>query len=169
MALVPAVVDAVSPTPVLAAGGIADGRGLAAALMLGAAGVLCGTAFYATHESLAHSHAKAAAVEASGDQTIKGSLFDRVRGYEWPAPWQIRTLRNAFYDRWVSRQEELAQELDAHQRAYALAQRRGDVDTAAVIVGEAIDLVGGVRSAGEVIEAMTRQAAALLVRADATS
>lgn len=96
MALVPAVVDAVAPLPVVAAGGIADGRGLAAALMLGASGALCGTVFYACDESLAHEEAKRRLVRAGGDDTVNGPIFDLLRGLEWPdGPWSLRTMRNA--------------------------------------------------------------------------
>lgn len=141
MALLPAVVDAVGDVPVVAAGGIADGRGLAAALMLGAAGVLCGTAFYACRESLAHPKAKDAAVGASGDRTVRGKVFDIVRGYDWPEPWMVRTLENGFYRRWASDTELLERDLSRQRQAYLAAQAGGDIDTAAVIVGEAIDLV----------------------------
>ena len=78
--LVPAVVDAIAPTPVAAAGGIADGRGLAAALVLGAAGVLAGTRFYASREALGHAAAKARLVEGAGDATLRTTVFDLVRG-----------------------------------------------------------------------------------------
>src|SRR5262245_9518642 len=75
-ALVPAVVDAARGIPVAAAGGVADGRGLAAALMLGADGVLVGTRFYASQEAAGHQAAKQRIVDASGDRTIRGILFD---------------------------------------------------------------------------------------------
>src|SRR3569832_179952 len=78
--LVPAVADAVAPIPVVAAGGIADGRGLAAALALGAAGVSMGTRFTASRESLWDPAMKAAALEAGGDQTMQTRVFDVVRG-----------------------------------------------------------------------------------------
>ncbi|HEV7369360.1 nitronate monooxygenase [Arenibaculum sp.] len=162
MALVPAVVDAVGSVPVVAAGGIADGRGLAAALMLGAAGVLCGTAFYATREALAHANAKRAAVEASGDRTVRGSVFDAVRGYDWPAPWRIRTLENAFYRRWASRPDLLAQDISRQRQAYQAAQAAGDVDTAAVIVGEAVDLVRAQEGAAAVVRRIAEEAEARL-------
>jgi len=158
MPLVPAVVDAVGPVPVVAAGGIADGRGLAAALMLGAAGVLCGTAFYAATESLAHDKARRQAVEASGDHTVKGSVFDVVRGYDWPAPWAIRTLRNAFHDHWSGRLEELRRDRDLQGRAYAEAQAQGDVETAAVIVGEAVDLVRASMPAAAIVARILAEA-----------
>jgi len=98
--LIPAVVDAIGNIPVIAAGGIADGRGLAAALMLGAAGVLCGTAFLASRESLAHRNMKRATFAASGDDTVRGSVVDIARGIDWPAQWTIRTLKNDFTERW---------------------------------------------------------------------
>jgi nitronate monooxygenase len=147
IALVPAIVDAVGDVPVVAAGGIADGRGLAASLMLGAAGVLCGTAFYVALESLAHPNVKAAAVRASGDYTVRGQVFDMVRGLEWPGEWKIRTLANNFYRQWAGNPEELKASLSEQQRAYRLAQQSGDVATAAVIVGEAVDLVNEIESA----------------------
>jgi nitronate monooxygenase len=98
--LIPAVVDAVGNIPIIAAGGIADGRGLAAALMLGAAGVLCGTAFFASREALSHPNMKRAAFAASGDNTIRSSAVDIARGIDWPAQWTIRTLKNSFTERW---------------------------------------------------------------------
>src|SRR6185312_6933787 len=77
--LVPAVVDAVGSIPVVAAGGIADGRGLAAALALGAAGVSMGTRFTATRESLWDQAMKDKTVAAGGDQTAQTRVFDIVR------------------------------------------------------------------------------------------
>src|SRR5215211_8723401 len=78
--LVPAVVDAVAPIPVLAAGGIADGRGLAAALMLGAHGAMIGTRFSATSESLTHERARERIVAARAADTVATRVFDIVRG-----------------------------------------------------------------------------------------
>lgn len=158
MALVPAVVDAVGDIPVVAAGGIADGRGLAAALMLGAVGVLCGTAFYACRESLAHPGGKDAALGASGDRTVRGKLFDLVRGHDWPAPWTIRTLENGFYRRWASNPALLERDISRQRQAYLAAQASGDMDTAAVIVGEVIDLVHEVESAAEVVSRIVDEA-----------
>ncbi len=155
MALVPAVVDAAGPVPVVAAGGIADGRGLAAALMLGAAGVLCGTVFYAATEALAHPNVKQAAVAASGDDTVKGRLFDIVRERDWPADWAIRTLRNDFHDRYAGAPTE---EIARQRQAYAEAQAAGDVRTAAVIVGEAVDQVRRIAPAGEIVARLVAEA-----------
>ena len=162
--LVPAVVDAVPGVPVVAAGGIADGRGLAAALMLGAAGVLCGTAFYVSEEALADPVAKQVLVQASGDHTQRSSVFDLARGLDWPEPWTIRTLENAFSRRWAANPAGLQVRLAAEQRRYAEAQDASDFDTAAVIAGEAADLVRSVRPAAHILSGMVEQAAALLRR-----
>lgn len=163
MALVPAIVDAVSPVPVIAAGGIADGRGLAASLMLGASGVLCGTAFYAAEESLAPAHAKELLVAASGDYTVKSPVFDLARGLHWPpGPWQLRTLCNPFSNRWADDLSGLRKDLGAQQTRYENANKNGDFDIAAVIAGEAADLVRAIRPAGEIVHAMVDQSHQLL-------
>ena len=109
----PAIVDAVAPIPVLAAGGIADGRGLAAALMLGAAGVLVGTRFFASHEALGHPAAKQRLVEGKGDETLRTTIFDTVRKIDWPHPYTGRALANDFSRRWHGREETLADAIEA--------------------------------------------------------
>jgi nitronate monooxygenase len=152
LALVPAVVDAVSPVPVVAAGGIADGRGFAAALMLGATGVLCGTAFYTATESMADRQAKQRVLEASGDDTVKSDVFDLVRGLVWPeGPWGLRSLRNEFSQRWAKDLPGLRSVLDAEQRRYGISLEQGDFDTAAVIAGEAVDLVHAISPAADIL------------------
>jgi len=158
MALLPAVVDAVSPTPVLAAGGIADGRGLAAALMLGAQGALLGTRFYATREALGHEQAKQRIVEGQGDATQRTRLFDIVRGYDWPQGYTGRALRNRFIERWEGREEELARGVEAEGPAFWAAAADGDYDVAMVWAGEAIDLIDSIPSAAEVVEHVSSQA-----------
>jgi nitronate monooxygenase len=145
--LVPAVVDIAHGIPVVAAGGIADGRGLAAALMLGAAGVLCGTAFYTSNEALVHENAKQAGIEADGDATLRSSVFDIARGLDWSPEWNLRTLQNAFTRRWSGDITGLANEIDTERRRFQLAREKGDMDIAAVIVGEAVDMVRARESA----------------------
>src|SRR5688572_12217678 len=145
--LVPAVVDAVAPTPVVAAGGIGDGRGLAAALMLGAQGALIGTRFYACTESLGRDAAKKRIVAARGNDTARTGLFDVVRGYAWPAPYYGRALRNRFWERWNGREGDLAGALEAERAAYEAAARDGDFDTAVIWAGEVVDLIKSVESA----------------------
>jgi nitronate monooxygenase len=160
-ALVPAVVDAAPGIPVAAAGGVADGRGLAAALMLGADGVLVGTRFYASIEAAGSQTAKQRIVDASGDRTIRGMLFDIARRNVWPAPFGGRVLRNEFSERWRGREAELMQHPDEWDR-YAKAREAGDFDTAAVIAGEAVDLIGDIPSAADIVERVVREAATLL-------
>lgn len=163
--LVPAVVDIAGGIPVVAAGGIADGRGLAAALMLGADGVLVGTRFYATQEAAGFSSAKDRIVAANGDQTIRGILFDIARGNVWPAPYGGRVLRNDFTERWRGREAELLQHQRDEGARYAEARAAGDFDTAAVIAGEAVDLIADIPPAAVVVERMMTEATALLAGA----
>ena len=165
LALVPAVVDAAGDIPVAAAGGIADGRGLAAALMLGADGVLMGSRFYASQEAAALFGAKDRLVAASGDATIRSVLFDIVRRNVWPAPYTGRVLANRFTERWRGRELDLLQRQTEEAARYDTARATGDFDTAAVIAGEAVDLISDIPPAGEIVERVATEAEALLVRA----
>jgi len=163
MGLVPAVVDAVAPIPVVAAGGIADGRGLAAALALGAAGVSMGTRFTASRESLWDQAMKDAALAAGGDQTEQTRVFDVVRGAPWPAIYPGRALRNAFAARWNGREEALAADQQEQEKAY-LAVADNDFATRVVWAGEGVDLVNDIPAASEIIERVIAQAAATLTQ-----
>lgn len=149
--LVPAVVDAVAPTPVLAAGGIADGRGLAAALTLGAQGALVGTRFYAAAESLATAAAKTRLVAGEGHETVRTRVFDIVRGYDWPVPYTGRALRNAFTTRWDGHEDELVAALADERPRYWRASEDADHDTAVVWASEAIDLITAIKPAAEIV------------------
>lgn len=165
-ALVPAVVDlARGAVPVVAAGGVADGRGLAAALMLGADGVLVGTRFYATQEAAGFHAAKERIVAACGDRTIRSILFDIARRNVWPAPFTGRVLQNAFSEHWRGREAELLQHQGAEATRYATARAAGDFDTTAVIAGEAVDLISDIPPAAEVVERIAREAESLLAGA----
>ena len=161
MGLVPAVVDAVAPIPVVAAGGIADGRGLAAALALGAAGISMGTRFTASRESLWDQSMKAAALAAGGDQTEQTRVFDVVRGAPWPAIYPGRALRNEFSARWHGREEALAADRPKQESAY-LATAPDDFATRVVWAGEGVDLVDDIPAAAEIIERIIAQAVATL-------
>jgi nitronate monooxygenase len=161
-ALVPAVVDAAGGTPVAAAGGVADGRGLAAALMLGADGALVGTRFYATQEAMGPQGAKERIVEASGDKTIRSILFDIARQNVWPAPYTGRVLRNEFSEKWRGREAELMQHQADEAARYNKAREAGDFETAAVIAGEGVDMISDIPPAQEVVDRMVKEASALL-------
>lgn len=163
MTLLPEVVDAAAgKVPVVAAGGIADGRGLAAALMLGASGILMGTRFYATQEAAALPAAKDRVCSATGDDTVRSIVFDISRRNVWPAPFTGRCLRNAHLDRWLGREIELLRHQEPEAARYAQARAAGDFEIAAVIAGEASGLVHDIPSAKEVIESVVRDASTLL-------
>lgn len=160
--LVPAVVDLAPDAIVVAAGGIADGRGLAAALMLGAEGVLLGTRFYVSQEAPSHPDAKEAVLRASGDRTIRGHIFDIARKNIWPEPFTGRVLCNRFSDEWAGHEAELLRRQEEVSTLYAEARAKFDFDTAAVIAGEAADLIGDIPSAGEIVDRVSAEAATLL-------
>ncbi len=160
--LVPAVVDAVAPIPVVAAGGIADGRGLAAALMLGAHGALLGTRFYASAEAIGHDEAKQRIVQARGDQTRRTTVFDIVRGYDWPQGYTGRALRNRFMEQWDGSEEQLSSAVAAERAAFWAAASVGDYDTAMVWAGEAVDMIDTVESAATLVTQISHQAEAQL-------
>jgi nitronate monooxygenase len=162
---IPAVADAVPDIPIAAAGGIGDGRGLAAALMLGADGVLVGTRFYASREAAGVQAAKNLMVMATGDRTVRGIIFDIARRNVWPAPYSGRVLRNDFSEKWHGRETDLLQQQDKEAERYAAARAAGDFDTAAVIAGEVVDLIADVPPAAEIVERMMTTATTLLVGA----
>ena len=163
--LVPEIVDLVEGRiPVVAAGGIADGRGLAAALMLGAAGVLMGTRFYASQEAAGAQAAKERIREARGDDTLRSIVFDISRRNVWPAPFTGRCLRNPYADRWFGHEIELLRHLDEESPKYLAARQAGDFGIAAVIAGEAAGLIHDIPSAHDVIERVVHEASTLLTR-----
>jgi nitronate monooxygenase len=163
--LVPEVADALaaqSPNTLLvAAGGIADGRGMAAALMLGADGVLLGSRLWASAESLAAAGAVKAALAASGDDTARSPVFDILRRKHWPAPFDFRALRNGLHRRWEARVDELRGAPDAARADYDAGVAAGDFARAHVTVGEAVGLMHDAPPAAELIRRITSQAAGL--------
>jgi nitronate monooxygenase len=163
--LVPAVADVARGIPVAAAGGVADGRGLAAALMLGADGVLMGTRFYASQEAAGLQAAKDRIVSATGDRTIRSILFDIARRNVWPAPYTGRVLRNEFSEQWRGRETELLQRQDEQSAHYAEARANGDFNIAAVIAGEVADLIDDLPSAAQIVERIVDEASGLLTGA----
>ena len=152
-------------TLLLAAGGIADGRGLAASLMLGADGVLMGTRFWASREALVHERHRAAAVAATGDETVRSSLPDIARQLDWPKPFDIRVSDKAFIARWAGRDAALKATIETEAAAYREAFMAGDPDKAAVIFGEAAGLISDVPAAAEIVARVVAEAAALVGRA----
>ena len=161
--IVPAVVDVVAGrVPVAAAGGIADGRGLAAMMMLGASGVALGTRFYASIEADAADEAKRRICEATGGSTFRSVIFDLSRKLFWPAPFNVRCLVNDYARRWIGHEVELLQNVDAVAAEYAAARAAGNFDVAAVIVGEAVALIHDVSPAAEIVERIVTEAEQIL-------
>jgi nitronate monooxygenase len=159
--LVPAVVDAVGSIPVVAAGGIADGRGLAAALSLGASGVSMGTRFTATRESLWDQAMKEKTVASGGDDTAQTRVFDIVRGAAWPAIYPGRALRNDFFGQWHGKEDALHAQQKQVEPGY-LASPATDFSQRVIWTGESVDLVRDIPGAREVIERIVDEAAAVL-------
>jgi nitronate monooxygenase len=158
---VPVVADLAAPTPVLAAGGIADGRGLAAALALGAAGALIGTRFQATLETLADSSVSKAIITGSGEDTERSTVLDIARGVPWPARYPARALRHPFVQRWRGREEQLAADDDA-KRAYRQGVESGELPREPIWASAAIDLINDLRPAADLVGDLAAEAAATL-------
>jgi nitronate monooxygenase len=161
---VPVVVDLVAPVPVLAAGGIADGRGLAAALALGAAGALIGTRFQATAEAHADPFVKKAIAEGGGADTERSRVLDIARGSRWPTKYTARTLGHPFLDEWRGREDSLATDPAARQ-AYQDGVARGDLPPLPVWASEAIDLINDLPPAADLVGVLAAQAEQALARA----
>ncbi|MGH7030095.1 MAG: NAD(P)H-dependent flavin oxidoreductase [Stellaceae bacterium] len=166
--LVPAVVDLVARSgrdvPVVAAGGIADGRGLAAALMLGADGVLMGSRFYAAEESLAAPAGKARVAAGSADDTLRTRVFDIVRNRDWPEEYTGRALKNRFSQTWHGNEAALVAAAAHENPRYAAAAAAGNVDTGVIFIGEGIDLIHAVEPAGVILERVVQETEAALAR-----
>jgi len=160
--LLAAVLDRVD-VPVLAAGGIASGRGLAAVLAAGAAGAWIGTGFAACVESLAPEPIVAAMLAAFGPDTVLTSVYDRALGYGWTARHPQRILRNDFIARWAQDPAGLLADPSLLQRLrHAIAAH--DPRIAPVDAGQGVGLVRAARPAAEVVESLRAEAAALLGR-----
>ena len=140
MALIPAVVDAVSPLPVLAAGGISDARGIAASMTLGAQGAVMGTRFLASEESLASDPAKMSVVRSTGDNTTRSNILDYARGYDWPRPYTGRTIVNSFIQKYSKRDIQCQEDKLNLKKDYEGESR----DDPVVFAGEGIDMIHNV-------------------------
>ncbi|BAM89248.1 putative 2-nitropropane dioxygenase [Bradyrhizobium oligotrophicum S58] len=161
--IVAAIVDlAAGRVPLVAAGGIADGRGLAAMLTLGADGVLLGTRFYASEEANGAGEAKRRICAARAGETVRGIIFDLSRNNVWPAPFTGRCLINDHARRWMGREVELLQQVAGVSADYMKARAEGNFDVAAVIAGEAVGLIHDIPPAGEIVERIVAEAEQIL-------
>jgi nitronate monooxygenase len=154
MPLFPAVRDAVGEGVVLiGAGGIADGRGMAAAMALGMDGVMMGTRFLASEEALGSERVKSRVVHAVARDTVRTRIFDDVRGISWPEEYSGRAIANQFSESWVGNEQSFAAALDRLRPEYEQALAVDDVGTKAIWAGEVADLIKDVRSARSIVEA----------------
>ena len=143
---VPVVADLAAPVPVLAAGGIADGRGIAAALALGAAGAVLGTRFQATTEALVDPRIAAAIVAGRAEDTERSAVLDRVRGSAWPERYTARTLAHPYLDRSPTDPQV--------RQDYQDDLARGAIPPLPVWAGESVDLVTDLPSAADLVPAL---------------
>jgi nitronate monooxygenase len=162
------MLDTFSPLPVLAAGGIGNGRALAAVLAAGADGAWVGTAFLATPEAheVSDEH-KQRIVDSNGDDTVYTEVFDIVEektfGIKWPAGIASRVHRNEFVDRWHGHEVELRTGIDEVARTYMESVKRRDPRTTAMAMGQSAALVNAVRPAAEIVRSMGNEAEDLLI------
>ena len=168
VALLPQVVRAVAPVPVIAAGGIATGEGLAAALVLGAEGVLVGTRFLATPESPVADGFKKAILESDGHDTLLTEIPDIARGRVWPGAWS-RVVRNRLVEEWAGREGELrANRLKVSAKMVAAFQA-GDASYAPLFIGQDAGLIDSIEPAAEILRRMVADAEAALRRVSTLS
>jgi nitronate monooxygenase len=150
--------------PVVAAGGIATGHGMAAALVAGAAGVWIGTPLLACPEGLNAPSLRERVRAASGDETVLTRAFDVAEGAAWPERWPGRALVNDFSREWHGREDELRETADA-RRLVVEGRRTGDPAHAPVYAGESVGLVTSERSATDVVRELAADAEKALAAA----
>ena len=157
-ALIPVVRDAVD-APLLAGGGLADGRGLMAALVLGAEGVWMGTRFIATAEATAHDNYKQSIVETD----TAGTVVTRAHSGK-----PCRLIRNDFTDHWAAREGEIQpfplQVLQVGNPASVLGRHQGDVANGVLPAGQSAGLINGVKTAEEVVNDIIDEAGVVMAR-----
>ena len=152
-----------SPTTLLlAAGGIADGRGLAAALMLGADGVVVGTRFWASEEALTPRVATDRAILATGDETVRTRAIDALRGVPWPPEFSFRVGTNRLTEQWAHREEEAAKSFGTLAESYAEARSRQDLNIVVIVAGECVGIIHNRPGAASIVDAMVAEAQSLL-------
>lgn len=162
LALLPAVVDAAGSIPVVAAGGIADGRGLAAALLLGAQGAWMGTRFVASQEWGGPAWEQQAVLAATSDDTVQTRLYDLIGERPFPKENPDRMLRNAFIERWSGREAEIPAHREELKAEIAAGEARADLAVAGVSAGVVSSLITSALPAGEIVRSIAQEAEDLL-------
>jgi enoyl-[acyl-carrier protein] reductase II len=166
--LVPQVVDAVSPIPVVAAGGIADGRGLAAALVLGAQGANIGTRFLASDEASIGDPWKEVVVGATSLDAVKADVWDDIFPKPGGGAFDVvpRALRTRFIDEWQARRSEAKGEAERLQGEVWSGIQQGRMEEYVPFTGQSAGLISDVIPAGEIVQRLVQEAEDALGRAD---
>jgi nitronate monooxygenase len=160
--LVATVRDIAGTIPVLAAGGIADGRGLAAVLVLGAEGAWMGTRFYASREAGGGAWEKERMVEAGTDDTVLTKIYDLTLDYPFPSTVGDRVLRNDYTATWHGRDDEVVAHRQELRERVLAAMKEGNPQIAAVRAGNAVGLIHGIESAGDILRQTVAEAERIL-------
>ncbi|NVJ25486.1 MULTISPECIES: NAD(P)H-dependent flavin oxidoreductase [Myxococcus] len=166
--LVPEVADILArrapDTLLLAAGGIGDGRGLAAVLALGADGALVGSRLWASQEALVNENSQARAIELTGDDTDRSNVFDILRDITWPPGYTFRALTNTMTERWSGNEDELLLVADEEREKYNAAMAANDYTIGHSPCGQVAGLIRDIPRAADILEAMDTQATEILLR-----
>jgi enoyl-[acyl-carrier protein] reductase II len=167
MALVPQVVDAVSPLPVVASGGIFDGRGIAAAFMLGACGVNLGTRFIASTEAPAPKEWKQAIIGAESEEAIKVDVLNDISPLPGTAGFRtvLRSLRTAFLDEWSAKREEARRERDRLRALIVSTTRAGRQHECLLTAGQTSGGIHEILSVSEIMHRLAAETEVALSRA----
>ncbi len=160
--IVTAVLDIAGDIPVLAAGGIADGRGLAAVLMLGAEGAWMGTRFYASRESGGGNWEKERMLEAGTDDTVLTQIYDLTLEYPFPRDVGDRVLRNDYTATWHGRNDEVIARREELRTQVIAAMREGNARIAAVRAGNAVGMIHEIKPAAEIVGEVVAEAERIL-------
>jgi nitronate monooxygenase len=126
--------------------------------MLGADGVLVGSRLWASSEANVGPRMHAAALAATGDDTIRSQVMDLARKLDWPSRYTARVLRNAFIERWHGRETELVAVADEEAAKYRAAWAEGNPEGSNTFIGEAAGLIHAVEPAAVIVERMVAEA-----------
>jgi enoyl-[acyl-carrier protein] reductase II len=167
MALVPQVVDAVSPIPVVAAGGVFDGRGIAAALMLGAVGVNLGTRFVASKEAPVSDEWKQAIAAAKSEDAVKADVLNDISPLPGTEGYRtvLRSLRTPFLDEWSAKREEAPRERDRLRAHVVSTHQAGRQHATLLTAGQTAGGIKEILSVAEILRRLVAETEAALARA----
>ena len=160
MALIPQVVDAVSPIPVLAAGGIADGRGLAAALVLGAQGVNIGTRFVASHEAASDDPWRQLVLSGRSEDVVRFEEWQEIFPAEKPGAYSFapRVLRSPFVDEWRGRADAVREAAPRLREELSALVREQRIDKVLPFGGQTVGLIHDIAPAAQIVHEIVSEA-----------